>query len=300
MVLEEEAVIAARAALEGRGQTPAEAQSALNQGLPPMARGGRTGGRPGAATVSDPTPRVVVSGAAFVHLARVLRLRVGDVFLGVVPPAEEWTLRVACVGQGYLLADAVGRSTPMVEASTHVTLAVAVPRGERMDWLVEKATELGVAAILPLLAERSVARPGSGSERVARWERIAREATAQSERLVVPVISAPVRLADALPDLGGTQLMAVARGAGPGLPEVVRGLRSDTARVAWLVGPEGGWTPAEVAAANDAGAVAVGLGPRILRVETAALVGLTLIMGLTGEMAGRAAVAPARPSIGEG
>jgi 16S rRNA (uracil1498-N3)-methyltransferase len=151
-----------------------------------------------------------------------------------------------------------------------------VPRGPRMDFLVQKTAELGVARIVPVVTERSVARPDAEAGRRARWEKIAREAARQSGRADVPVVDAPAPLATALgaPDLP-TRRLALFEG------ERRRSLRAALAgtepeATALLVGPEGGFAPVELAAARAAGFESVGLGNRILRVETAAIVAVAL------------------------
>jgi 16S rRNA (uracil1498-N3)-methyltransferase len=170
-------------------------------------------------------------------------------------------------------------------------LLQSLARGDRMDWIVQKTTELGVAAIIPVAAGRSVARvePGAAAPRRARWEKIAREAARQCGRADVPIIREPLALAGAL-DAGREE----ARGAGAQLAlwEASRGrsLRqalatvpeSTTPTVTLLIGPEGGFAASEMSAATDAGFEVVGLGPRILRVETAAVVAVALAQAAAG------------------
>jgi 16S rRNA (uracil1498-N3)-methyltransferase len=162
-------------------------------------------------------------------------------------------------------ADAAGGETPLV-------LLTAVPRGGRMDFLVQKCCELGVSRIVPIIAERSVARPEPG--RRARWEKIAREAARQCGRADVPVVAAPAALATALaaPELPERRLILSTDGAGRPL----RALLGAPAPTALLVGPEGGFAAAENEAARAAGFLPVSLGARILRVETAAIVAVAL------------------------
>jgi len=155
-----------------------------------------------------------------------------------------------------------------------------------MDLLVQKTSELGVARIVPVVTERSVARPdaeGADGKR-ARWEKIAREAARQCGRADVPEVAAPTPLADALaaPDLPPRRL-ALFEG------ERARSLRAELAETApaptaLLVGPEGGLAPAEMAAARAAGFVPVGLGRLILRVETAAIVAVALVGDAAGAL----------------
>jgi 16S rRNA (uracil1498-N3)-methyltransferase len=173
--------------------------------------------------------------------------------------------------------------------AVELALVVALAKGEKMDLVVQKATELGVARILPFAAERSVVRldAARGEARVARWRRVAEEAARQSGRADVPEVRAPASLADALSGLApGTRLFVFHRG---GLP--IRAAPGDAgppgggAPVAAVVGPEGGLTEGEVRACDGAGAVAASLGPRTLRAETAAIVAVALLQARFGDLA---------------
>jgi len=153
-----------------------------------------------------------------------------------------------------------------------------------MDFLVQKTAELGVSRLIPIVTARSVARPDPEAGRRTRWEKIAREAARQCGRADVPVVDAPLPVAAALaaPDLPARRL-ALFEG------EHRRSLRSELsgsspAPTALLVGPEGGFEPAEIEAARAAGFVPVGLGSLILRVETAAIVAVALVADAAGAL----------------
>ncbi len=221
---------------------------------------------------------VVLPHAVRRHLSRVLRLKPGDRLAGITPDGVEWELELIS-GEA---ARVIGGARPAVEPRAAVTLALAVPRGGRMDWVVEKAVEIGACAIQPLLAERSpAAEPGTG--RHERWGRLAEAAARQSRRLVVPEVRTPVSLVEAVRAASGPCLLAHP-GEGVSVADALSG-QEPTSEVLLAVGPEGGWTEAEAAAALAGGAVAVGLGPRILRVETAALVMLALALAALGDLA---------------
>jgi len=190
------------------------------------------------------------------HLRRVLRLRDGEV-VTVTDGAGHWR---ACrvTGDGLEVDGAV---EDVVRAAPPVTIAVAPPKGERLEWLVQKCTEVGVDRIVLLSAQRSVVRwDGERAARqVGRLQRIATEASLQARRVWVPELAGPVPAADVL---------ATAVVAEPG----GRPLGPDDATVA--IGPEGGWSAAEVAAAVGQ----VSLGPNVLRVETAAVVAASMMV----------------------
>ena len=225
--------------------------------------------------------RLVLSGDDHQYVARVLRARVGDRLTLFDGAGTEVDAEVVRVGKrDTALALGAPRAGDVPAAPVAITLLVAVPRGERMDMVVQKTTELGVARIVPLVAERSVVRPEPA--RRARWEKIAREAARQCGRADVPRIDEPAALADAVaaPDLPAQRFA---------LWEAERTLSlrarlgaAAPAPTALLVGPEGGFPAEEVATAAAAGFAAVSLGPRVLRVETAAIVAVTLVQAATG------------------
>ena len=224
-----------------------------------------------------PGAEVALPEASRRHLLRVLRLQPGARLSGVTPDGVEWELELIS-GES---ARVIGGRRPEVEPDAAVTLALAVPRGGRMDWVVEKAVEIGASAIQPLLAERSPSgEPGLG--RHERWGRLAEAAARQSRRVVVPQVRAPVSLGEAVRSASGPCLLAHP-GDGVSVAEALAAAPT-SAGALLAVGPEGGWTDAEVEAALSAGAVAVRLGPRILRVETAAMVMLTLAMAALGDL----------------
>jgi 16S rRNA (uracil1498-N3)-methyltransferase len=228
-------------------------------------------------------PRLTLTGPEHRHLGLVLRARPGDtvtLFDGAGGEVDAEVIRVERAETELALGERRAVAGPAVA----LTLLCAVPRGPRMDFLVQKSSELGVARLVPVVTERSVVRPdadGANGKR-ARWEKIAREAARQCGRADLPIVDPPVALAEAL--------------AGPGLParrfalfegERSRSLRvalagAEPAATALLVGPEGGFAAAELAVARAAGFEAVGLGARILRVETAAIVAVALVAGAYG------------------
>jgi len=234
--------------------------------------------------------RARLDGAAARHL-RALRLGVGGEFRAIVGPGRERAATLEAIGAGgatcRLGAPIAGAGA--ADPVAPLVLAVAIADLARLDLVVEKATELGASAILPFRAARSQ-RAALPASRLARWERIARTACEQCGRTVVPAIAAPVeldelvrRLCDATdlahalvlsPRAEGELLAtlrerAIARASGRGDAEAAAG-------VALVIGPEGGLVAAEEDALVARGAMRVGLGPRTLRVETAAIAALAL------------------------
>ena len=194
------------------------------------------------------------------HVLKVLRGREGDL-LEVVDGAGR--LFVAEL-RGGRRADVVEELEPAGAEEVEVSLYQAVPKGGRMDLVVEKATEVGVSAIVPLLAERSVVNPREG--KVGRWRRVAEAAARQSLRLRVPGVREPVPFERAVREVGEAGVLLHNT---PGLEAVEAVVGSP---VGLFVGPEGGWGESELRLAGEVGLAFAGLGPYRLRSETAGVV----------------------------
>jgi 16S rRNA (uracil1498-N3)-methyltransferase len=219
------------------------------------------------------------------HMSRVLRLRRGAVVEATDGTGRLYTVRLGALDAAGAWGVIEGRAEPRRESACALTLAQAVLKGDRMSWLVQKATELGVARIVPVLSGRVVARPRPGEAgRHARWQRIAREAVKQCGRLVVPAVDAPRPLADVIGEAARHELAWLFWERGGAPIHAARPAAGTPASVLLLVGPEGGFAPDEVALARDAGVRLVSLGPRILRGESAGLAAVTLCQFLFGDL----------------
>lgn len=219
---------------------------------------------------SDP---VVFGAREARHIAAVLRLRPGT-RITAFDGGREADAELRAVGE----AGVVARLTSAPRASrriVEVTLLQGLARGPRMDAVVRMATEVGVTAIVPVVTSRSL--PAPGSERVARWERIARDAARQCGRADIPAVGPAAGLDAALALLGPVDLLVVPweQEVRP-IGEAIAGTRFVTSAV--LIGPEGGLVAAEVAAARAAGGVTVSLGPLVLRTETAGVVTVAMLL----------------------
>jgi 16S rRNA (uracil1498-N3)-methyltransferase len=233
---------------------------------------------------------VVVAGEDHRYLTRVLRLGIGDrlvLFDGIGVEADAQIVRI---GPRALELKVESRRPARPAERPQVTLIQALTKGDKLDLVVQKATELGVERIIPATTARSVPRLEAtrALSRRARWQKIAREATRQSGRADVPEVEPVTALETALnaaaKDAFKVMLWEGARQAGlrsvlppPGGPPV--------AQVVVAIGPEGGFSEEEVEAARAAGFAVVGLGPRILRTETAALVTLSILGFALGDLA---------------
>lgn len=202
--------------------------------------------------------------------AMVRRVQPGQVLTLFDGGGADWAAEVLAVTRSSVTVRVGAPQVVQRELPLAVTLALAMPANERMDTLVEKATELGVAAIQPLHAERSVLRlQGERAERKrAHWQAIAQAACEQCGRAVVPVVHPVAELRAWLPQApqGSRWLLSLAAGA-----QAPSELALPAQALVTLSGPEGGLTPDEETAARRAGFSAVALGPRVLRAETAPL-----------------------------
>ncbi|MGH8311491.1 MAG: 16S rRNA (uracil(1498)-N(3))-methyltransferase [Steroidobacteraceae bacterium] len=219
--------------------------------------------------------------AAAAHVRRVLRLGVGDEITVFDGRGGEYAATIIET-RGTALRVRVGEYRPVErESALSITLGQGVSRGERMDWVVQKATELGVAAITPLMTERSVVKldPVQARKKFEHWRAIVISACEQSGRNRLPDLPAPLSF--------GQWLEAASRDGARILldPTAQSGLRSidQATSVTLLIGPEGGLDPAERAQATQAGFVPVRLGPRILRTETAAVAAISALQALFGD-----------------
>lgn len=218
---------------------------------------------------------VLLVGSRARRLREVLRLRVGaslEVFDG---HGRQREAKIVNTGKGQVtlvLGDAVD---PVEEPPVPVIVVCAFPRASRGDWLVEKATEIGVAQLVPLETDRSVMHAGEG--RFARWQRIAVEAAEQCGRALIPLVGGTPP-EDALLIVGDPDTDITIR-------EQLSALASPPTAIVLHIGPEGGWTQAELDAFDARGALRCSMGPRLMRVETAALVAAAQLLELTGGLA---------------
>jgi len=226
------------------------------------------------------------------HLARVLRLGAGELVVVADGNGHEYTVRVEAVGET-ATGTVVRHGVSAVESPLSVTLVQGIPKGDKMEQIVRAATELGLRGVQPVITARTVVRLElpRWRERARRWQRVAKEAAKQSGRAVVPEVHAPQPLADWLAAAATTDSrtlrLCLWEGEARPLGDVVGGAATP-AVVELLVGPEGGLAREEVDAARERGFVAVGLGPRILRCETAGPAAVAILQFRFGDLAARA------------
>ena len=219
--------------------------------------------------------RAMLIGEHAAHLARVLRAQAGQEF-DIAADGVVRRGRILSVSENrveFQLGEEV-ESAPVAQ----VTLALAIIKFDRMEWAIEKCTELGVARIVPFVARRTDAHlAAAAGKRVERWRRIAREASEQARRVAPPEIADPVRLRDVLA-LPGERRIVLSE-AETSVP--LREASSEGSALVLAIGPEGGWTNEELQAFAEAEWKAAALGPTILRAETAAIAAMAVVMSQT-------------------
>lgn len=209
------------------------------------------------------------------YLSRVLRLRSGDRFIALNEQSGWW---LAELGSDLTIAKCLEPIPVQNELPVAITLLIAMPKSG-MDDVVRQATELGVAVIVPVRSERALLNPSA--QKVERWRRIAQEAAEQSERQVIPTVYDPLPWSEAIAQGTATasaRFICVARnGTNALLHQLTAQAIHPEPPVVLAVGPEGGWTPAEVEMAIAAGFQSVSLGARVLRAVTAPIAALAII-----------------------
>ena len=235
-----------------------------------------------------PGSEVLLPAQAGEHLMRVLRLEAGAALTLFNGQGGEYSATLAPRNGRQVLAQVLRHDAVERESPLSVTLLQGVARGERMDLIVQKATELGVARIVPMLAERSVVKiDASKSERKREhWLAIAISACEQCGRRRLPEVAEPVALGDAIGALApGTLRLLLAGDAVVSLAATVT--RGAAQPLALLIGPEGGLSDNEQRFAQANGFVSCRLGPRIMRTETAGLAALAALQTIVGDFGER-------------
>ncbi len=226
-----------------------------------------------------------LQGSEFRHLQRVLRLREGDAVTLFDDAGIEHEGVIVALSPRVATVRITASAAPARESPLSVTLFQGVPKGRKMDLIVEKATELGVTKVVPFVSAFGTASVGATHGKRERWERIALAAAKQSGRTTIPAIGDALTFPEVVTAAAGMDhaLLFFEQAAPAPFPA---GTPGATATGAVIVGPEGGFSSEEASRALNAGLVVCGLGPRVLRTETAAIVALALVQARYGDLGG--------------
>ena len=223
--------------------------------------------------------QAVLGQAEHRHLVKVLRLRPGSIIHLFDGAGVEIDACIQSIGKATVEVS-LGQRRQIASPACAVTLLQVIPKGERMDLIVQKTTELGVNRIVPVLSEHGMVKPPPARRR--RWQTIAAEASRQSGRADVPAVDEPMELRSALAHFADSDDSRFVLWEGTCAQSLRQALSSCPVRVVLVVGPEGGFAEQEVEACHRAAFVPVSLGPRILRTETAAMVAVALAQAAAG------------------
>lgn len=224
---------------------------------------------------------VVLSGDEARHISNVLRMKAGDEALLINGEGTQYRSVLESIADGEVRLRIIEAEACAAEPETHVTLFQCLPKQGKMEVIIQKCVELGIWEIVPVSSKRCVVKLEGKDQKLIRWNKVSAEAAKQCGRAYVPRITPPIKLDDI--DLSGFDLVLVPyeNEGDVSLKQVLReSIESgkNFSRVALIIGPEGGFEPSEVERAIGKGGIAVSLGKRILRTETAGMAALAQIM----------------------
>lgn len=227
---------------------------------------------------------VVIAGEDARHIAGVLRMRPGESLTVCDGKGIDCACVIQSVGREEVRLKTLSRSRSLGEPETEITVYQGLPKGDKMDWIVQKCVELGAGKIVPVQTGRSVSRPDpkTADRKAERWRKIAAEAAKQCGRGKLPEVSGLLPFRGAAEEFGEYDLpLLFYEGGGERISSLLTGRPK---RIAVFIGPEGGFEPEEVALLREKGAKTATLGPRILRTETAPIAAVGILMYALGEI----------------
>lgn len=219
------------------------------------------------------------------HMEKSLRMKVGETVTLVTPSGMEHHSEISAFTPSGVEVRVISRNQTLQEADIRVTLYQCILKGDKMDFVIQKAVELGVTEIVPVVSSRCVSRPDEKSirKKVERWQKIALSAAQQSMRGTVPQVSPAVSFEEAVRNAAeNSRGIIFYEGGGESLRKLISEDKKENISI--FIGSEGGFELSEVEFAKEQGVVSATLGKRILRAETAPLAALSVIMCLSGNM----------------
>ena len=228
-----------------------------------------------------------ITGEDVSHIKKVLRLKCGEKLTLCDSKGNDYLVRIDRFENNYIRTAILERKKSITEPPVEVTIFQGIPKSDKMDLIIQKCVELGISRIVPVMTERTIVKIDSGKDaenKVSRWQRISMEAAKQCNRGMVPKVDLPVTFDRALELTDGADLRII-----PYEKETAVGLKSclvdgNIRKIAFFIGPEGGFSEKEIEKAAGKGVRPVTLGPRILRTETAGITVLSIIMYQFGDV----------------
>ncbi|MBI5057801.1 MAG: 16S rRNA (uracil(1498)-N(3))-methyltransferase [Nitrospirae bacterium] len=225
--------------------------------------------------------KIIIDGEQARYLSLVLRVKPGEQVVIFDGSGHRYICRVLLVHKKEVVVEKIETEPYSAESPVHITLAQGLPKSDKMDFIVQKATELGVRKVIPLITERSQVKH---TEKIERWRKIALSASQQCGREQIPEIDVPVEFEGFVKgELKGGGIIFSEEQGERNLKKILTGYK-DTKNITLLIGPEGGFTREEVSSAFEKGFIEASLGRRILRTETAPITAISIIQYELGDM----------------
>lgn len=233
--------------------------------------------------------KATIEGDDVKHIYKVLRLEEGDEVVINNSEGKEFLGRIADVNKSFVTVDIVEAMEINNESDLKVDLYQGLPKSAKMDYIVQKGTEMGINKFTPIITERVIVKSELGEfKKTDRWRRIALEACKQSKRTLIPEVNEPIEFEDLLNQLKMYDIIVVPyeNQEGFGIKKMCKELQKEIKTAAVVIGPEGGFEESEIESLKEIGAYIVTLGPRILRTETAGVVTATILQYELGDVGG--------------
>jgi len=230
--------------------------------------------------------KIIILGDDVAHITRVLRLGIDDEIICCDGMGNDYNVKITAITKKEIECTIVTESKADTEPNISVTLIQGVPKASKMDYIIQKTTELGISDIYPCSLARCVSKV-EGDKKTQRWQKIAQEASKQSGRGVVPTVHDPVSLSEAIDILKDADISFVPYECQEeSYLKPILTSKTDIKSIAFLIGPEGGFDKSEIQLIEENGIAVVTLGKRILRTETAGEAVLSMIMYEIGDING--------------
>ncbi|GAA0341054.1 16S rRNA (uracil(1498)-N(3))-methyltransferase [Bacillus carboniphilus] len=228
--------------------------------------------------------QIFIKGEDAHHINRVMRMKSGDSFIVVLPDGRSSVCEITQIEENQVTAKSSGWTKEEKELPIRVAIGSGLPKGDKLEWIIQKGTELGAHEFIPFNAARSIVKwdQKKSDKKLQRWEKIAKEAAEQSHRTIVPKIYAPINLKEVITKSKDFSYKMIAyeeeakKGQRSRFASILQSLNQEDSLLV-LFGPEGGFSEQEVKELEENGFISVGLGPRILRTETAPLYVLSAV-----------------------
>jgi 16S rRNA (uracil1498-N3)-methyltransferase len=226
--------------------------------------------------------QAIISGSDYRHIVKVLRLKVGHEITLFDESGMEHNATIAEIAKSEVKIAIAASKRVATESSLDIALLQGVPKGNKMDFIVEKATELGVKTIVPVIADRSQIRE---TRKIERWQKVAKESSKQCGRTTPPDIWTLKSFQEAIELHGYARLqMILDKQSKDNIKYIISNTPQSPINIALLVGPEGGFSNEEIKMAREKGFIPTGLGPRTFRTETASIVAITILQYIYGDI----------------